>query len=204
MQKMKRNTVCCKDTSRQAVVKRKICDAIRPIMSLKHFGVGDHGCDFMQASCCSPWPAFMVALPFCHFELRASRRKPAKYPKQINSLGDHIRTRRLNLRLLQRQVADQIGVHEQTITGWERNATLPEVHYMPAIIQFLGYNPQPPADSIPERLAAARRALGLSQRKLAGKLGVDPATLMGWEARQHQPTGKSLDLIGRVLSSMER
>jgi transcriptional regulator with XRE-family HTH domain len=144
----------------------------------------------------------MVALPFCHFELRAARRKPSQYPKQINSLGDHIRARRLDLKLLQKEVAEQIGVHEQTITGWERNATIPDVRYMPAIIQFLGYNPLPAASSLPERLATARRALGLSQRKMAGKLGVDPATLMGWEAGRHQPTGKSLDLIARVLQSL--
>ena len=143
----------------------------------------------------------MVALPFCHFELLAARRKPSQYPKQINSLGDHIRARRLDLNLLQKQVADQIGVHEQTITGWESNATVPEIRYMPAIIQFLGYNPLPAASSLPERLATARRTLGLSQRKMAGKLGVDPATLMGWEAGRHRPTGRSLDLIRRVLQS---
>lgn len=78
----------------------------------------------------------MVALPFCHFELLASRPKPSQYPKQINSLGDQIRARRLDLKLLQKQVAEQIGVHELTITGWERNATVPEVRYMPAIIQL--------------------------------------------------------------------
>jgi DNA-binding XRE family transcriptional regulator len=141
----------------------------------------------------------MVALPFCHFELRAVRPRPSQYPKQINSLGDHIRTRRLDLNLLQEQVADQIGVHEQTISGWERNATVPEVRYMPAIIQFLGFDPLPPAKSLPNRLAAARRALGLSQRKMAEKLGVDPATLMGWEAERHQPTWKSWEAITRVL-----
>lgn len=138
-------------------------------------------------------------MPFCHFELRAARRKPAEYPKQINSLGDHIRARRLDLKLPQKEVADQIGVHEQTITGWERNATCPEVHYIPAIIQFLGYNPLPAASSLPERLATARRTIGLSQRKMAARLGIDPATLMGWEAGRHQPVGKSLDLIARVL-----
>jgi len=141
------------------------------------------------------------ALPFCHFEFRAAKPKSGHYPKQINSLGDHIRARRLDLKLLQKRVADQIGVHEQTITGWERNATIPEVRYIPAIIQFLGYNPLPAASSLPERLATARRALGLSQRKMAEKLGIDPATLMGWEAGRHQPTGKSLDVIGRVLGS---
>jgi transcriptional regulator with XRE-family HTH domain len=142
----------------------------------------------------------MVALPFCHFELRAVRRKSAEYPKEINSLGDHIRTRRLDLKHLQKQVADQIGVHEQTISGWERNESSPEVRYVPAIIQFLGYNPLPAASSLPERLAAARRALGLSQRKMAAKLGVDPATLLGWEAGRHRPTGRSLDSIRNVTA----
>ena len=107
--------------------------------------------------------------------------------------------RRLDLNLLQNQVANQIGVHELTITNWEVNATVPEVRYIPAIIQFLGYNPLPAAITLPERLASARRALGLSQRKMAARLGVDPATLMGWEAGRHQPTGKSLDLIANVL-----
>jgi len=88
-----------------------------------------------------------------------------------------------------------------TIINWEGNATVPEVRYMPAIIQFLGHNPLPTPSSLPERLATARRVLGLSQRKMAAKLGVDPATLMGWEAGRHQPTGKSLDLIGKVLPS---
>jgi transcriptional regulator with XRE-family HTH domain len=140
-------------------------------------------------------------LPFCHFELRAPKPKPSCYPKEINTLGDHIRARRLDLKLLQKEVAEQIGVHELTITNWEGNATVPEVRYMPAIIQFLGYNPLPEASSLPRRLSTARMALGLSQRKMAAKLGVDPATLMGWEAGRHQPTGKSSDLIGRVLQS---
>jgi transcriptional regulator with XRE-family HTH domain len=141
-------------------------------------------------------------LPFCHFEIRASRTKSSQYPKQINTLGDHIRARRLDLKLLQRQVAAQIGVHPLTITKWESNESSPETHFIPAIIQFLGYDPLPLANSLIEQLVAARKRLGLSQRKMAAKLGVDPSTLMGWEAGRHQPTGRSLDLIGRVLQSL--
>lgn len=113
-----------------------------------------------------------------------------------------MRQRRLDLKLSQKQVADQIGVHEMTITGWEGNATIPEVRYMPPIFQFLGYNPLPASGSLAEGLATARKTLGLSQRKMAGRLGVDPATLMGWEAGRHQPTGNSLGLIARVLQSL--
>jgi transcriptional regulator with XRE-family HTH domain len=124
------------------------------------------------------------------------------YPKQINTLGDHIRTRRLDLNLLQKHVGEAVGVDGLTITNWERNATVPAIRYMPAIIQFLGYDPFPPANSFTARLIATRKALGLSQVKMAGKLGVDPATLQSWEAGQHRPSPKSLKGISQTLELM--
>ncbi|MGB8477997.1 MAG: helix-turn-helix transcriptional regulator [Acidobacteriaceae bacterium] len=139
-------------------------------------------------------------MPFCHAELRAAKPKPSQYPKQLNTLGDHIRTRRLDLKLLQGQVADQIGVHEQTITNWERNAAVPTVRYMPSIIQFLSYDPLSPTASFSERLIAAGRVLGLSQRKMAEKLSVDPGTLQGWEVGQHTPSRRKLQLIATFLA----
>jgi hypothetical protein len=45
-----------------------------------------------------------------------------------------------------------------TICGWEGNATVPEVRYTPAIVQFLGYNPLPALNSLAERLAGAQGA----------------------------------------------
>jgi len=50
-------------------------------------------------------------------------------PQAVQQLRDHIRARRLDLNLLQKRVADQIGVHEITITRREGNATIPEVRY---------------------------------------------------------------------------
>jgi len=138
-------------------------------------------------------------LPFCHAELRAPKPKPVCYPKQINTLGDHIRTHRLDLNLLQKEVGEQIGVEGTTITNWELNATVPAIRNIPAIIQFLGYDPFPPANSFTERIAATRKTLGLSQGKMAQKLGIDPATLQGWEAGQHRPSPKSLKGISQTL-----
>ncbi len=73
-----------------------------------------------------------------------SRNSP---PEELNTIGDHLLRRRLALKLLQRQVAEQIGVDKTSITNWESNRTKPGLVYMPAIIRFLGYNPLPPATS---------------------------------------------------------
>lgn len=144
------------------------------------------------------------ALPFCHAEVWSAKPKSERYPKKLNTLGGHIRARRIDLGLLQKHVAEQIGVCTETLTHWERNATRPVARYMPAIIRFLGYDPLPPAGSFPERLAGARRRLGMTQRKMAERLGIDPSTLGSWEAGQHQPTGKSLQIIETVLGKCGR
>jgi len=40
------------------------------------------------------------------------------YPKQIKHLGHEIKIRRLDLGLLQREVAERIGVSKETVTNW--------------------------------------------------------------------------------------
>ena len=131
--------------------------------------------------------------------------KSDNYPKCLKSLGNHLRARRIDLGLFQSQVAAQIGVHELTICNWEGNESQPAVRCIPAIIRFLGYDPQKSASSFPEVLVVARRALGLSQRKLASRLGVDPATVQGWETGKRQPTGARMhevkQIVGRLLGS---
>ena len=53
--------------------------------------------------------------PFCYVTLRGRRPLPAVYPKQLRTLRDHLRKRRLDLELLQRQVAEQICVDKSTV-----------------------------------------------------------------------------------------
>jgi transcriptional regulator with XRE-family HTH domain len=109
----------------------------------------------------------------------------------------------MDLNLLQRQIADQVGVHPLITTNWESNVSPPETRFIPAIIQFLGDDPLPPGNSLPERLATRRKVLGLSQQGMDESMGIDPDTLQGWEAGQHRPTGKSLDVIARILQSRQ-
>ena|SRR5215831_1555163 len=79
----------------------------------------------------------------------ASRAKTeiSKISKTTQTLGDHIRKRRLELGLFQRQVAEKIGVDMMTIWNWECNESSPQIQFFPAIIKFLDYNLFPLPDS---------------------------------------------------------
>ncbi len=99
-----------------------------------------------------------------------------------------MRKRRLDLKLLQRQVALILGVEEVTIWNWENNHSSPQLHYIPRIIKFLGYVPfdnQP--KTLGERIVNYRRLSGITQKELANYLGVDPTTLARWERGKSQP-----------------
>ena len=79
--------------------------------------------------------------PSCHFTLTAQKPSPLPYPAQISTIGDHLRKRRLDLGLLQREVAEELGVTESTIWNWEANCSSPQLGFIPKTIAFLGYNP---------------------------------------------------------------
>jgi transcriptional regulator with XRE-family HTH domain len=59
------------------------------------------------------------------------------YPKELRTLGDHLRKRRLDLGLLQRQVAEQLGVDKTTVYNWESHRTAPPPVYEHRIAAFL-------------------------------------------------------------------
>ena len=52
-----------------------------------------------------------------------------------------MRKRRLDLGLLQREIAARLGVTESTVTNWELNRTSPKIRFLPSIIALLGYDP---------------------------------------------------------------
>ena len=131
----------------------------------------------------------MVALPFCHITVTAP--KPAKTPQILKTWGDHLLKRRLELKLFQREVAQLLGVNETSVYDWERYRTDPMVHLIPRITQFLGYTPPLfNGKTTGEKIIDYRRVRGMSQRKLAITLKVDPGTLGRWERDESLPTGK--------------
>jgi DNA-binding XRE family transcriptional regulator len=125
---------------------------------------------------------------------------PPNYPKRLKTLGDHIRKRRLDLGLLQKKVAQNIGVSRNTIYNWETNMTQPSFRWLPKIIDFLGYASYSPPQSVGERLTMVRKFLGLSQKELAAMIGVDPSTIHNWEFEKHKLTRRASEIIMKFFN----
>jgi hypothetical protein len=95
---------------------------------------------------------------------------------QPQTIGDHIRRRRLNLKVQQKHVAGQAGVDKSCIYNWEANRSNRQVNYLPVIIEFLGYNSLPPATSM---AAAGPASVSLAFRR-GSRHGASESTRVRW------------------------
>lgn len=143
------------------------------------------------------------ALPFCHVRLTAPTPPPHAYPRELKTLGDHLRKKRLDLGLYQQDVALRLGVSEASVWGWENGHSSPRLDLFPRILHFLGYVPEDIHNlSLGERIVATRRALGIRQEDLAQQLGVDPSTLARWERGKGKPLPASKRRVEEFLNSL--
>jgi len=118
-------------------------------------------------------------LPFGRIELNGQKTKP--FAEQPVTLGGHLRKRRLELGLFQREVAKLLASDSHSVTEWEKDHAKPGIRFWPAIIAFLGYDPYPEPRTLGERLQAKRRALGFTIAETARWLEVDEGTFGKWE-----------------------
>jgi transcriptional regulator with XRE-family HTH domain len=132
-------------------------------------------------------------LPFCYFTLKASR-TAIRFRNLVHkgfilkpeTLGQHLRSRRLALNLTQAQVAQHLNTLREQYDRWERDGVAPEVSMWPRLIRFLGYYPthcQSPADWI----LRARRTLGLTQFALGRKVSIIAENIREWEHGKAEP-----------------
>lgn len=100
--------------------------------------------------------------------------------------------------LLQKDLVRMWGATEQSVRFWEADKTRPIRKYMPEVIKFLGYDPFPEPKMLSEKLKHYRLLNGLTQKTLAGILGVARDTLVDWENGNHKPVGRSVDTLRRL------
>ncbi len=124
--------------------------------------------------------------------ISAKKPRSGAYPKKLVTIGDHLRKWRLDLELLQKNVAVAIGVDTDTITNWEKSRTKPPLRFIPKIIDFIGY--WPPA--FEQGIRQYRYLRGISQKELARGIGVDPTPL----SRMERNSGRCLPALLRKVS----
>ena len=141
-------------------------------------------------------------MPFCKVTLKAKKPASVSYPKTLNTLGDHLRKRRLDLKLLQKELAQKIGVDKTSIYNWENNRISPSFYFIPKIIEFLGYVPyDTKANTLGEKIKTYRKILGLTQKKLANLLDIDTSTIGHWERGKNRPTKRHLKNLTTYFNS---
>ena len=95
-----------------------------------------------------------------------------------------------------------MGVNKDTIRFWENSQAKPSLAKIPKIIEFLGNDPfEKETQALGDIILEYRRIYGLTQKKLAEQLGVDPTTLAGWEKGEHRPTRQPLDKLTSLFTS---
>lgn len=163
-----------------------------------------HG-DFFSPSCKQPAGSprleerhftgntYHPILPFCFFTIRASRtalrfRNLTRKGFILNpqTLGQHLKSRRLLLQLTQEQVAKQLGTLREQYERWERDEISPVVSFWPRLIRFLGYYPAP-ISSPACWILKARRMLGLRQYAFGRKINVIAKVIRQWEHGEIEP-----------------
>ncbi|MCL4552799.1 MAG: transcriptional regulator [Candidatus Marsarchaeota archaeon] len=112
-----------------------------------------------------------------------------------------MRKKRLDLGLLQREVAGILRVSTPSIQYWETNHVSPSIEFTPRIISFLGYAAyESMAEmSLGEKIRTCRVVKGLSQERLAEVMGIDPATLRRWERDEKKPIRLYLKALNEFM-----
>jgi DNA-binding XRE family transcriptional regulator len=140
-----------------------------------------------------------VAFPLPGVPLKFQWVRGRGYPERPGTFGGHLRKRRRECGLLQREVAAKLGVVASTYLLWERDRSKPTVGYYPAIFSFLGYEPFPEPTTLPERIAAQRRRLGRTIKEASSAIGVDEGTFHRWETGEWKPR-MSEEAVRRFLA----
>ncbi|MET0183646.1 MAG: helix-turn-helix domain-containing protein [Caulobacterales bacterium] len=123
-------------------------------------------------------------------------------PRPPQTPGEHLRAARTSRRLLQRDVARQMGVCTQSVLEWESGKSL-SITMWPKLIRFLGYDPIRDQATLGAQIAALRRCLGLSLNRLGRRLGCDEETVAHWESNRRMPNKLLRDALEKLFAEYE-
>ncbi|CAC9594378.1 hypothetical protein BHECKSOX_1947 [Bathymodiolus heckerae thiotrophic gill symbiont] len=126
-------------------------------------------------------------------------------PKELITLGDHIKKKRLENNLFQKDVGKIIGTDNFTIVNWEKNSTknIPAKYY-PKIMKFLNScplinNTKKSPTTFSEKIKLHRLHQGLNQKQFSQLLEVDSTTVKFWESGERKPSEKTAEKLKVII-----
>jgi DNA-binding XRE family transcriptional regulator len=131
--------------------------------------------------------------------LKGQKPRPPGYPDRPETLGDHLRKRRLDLGISQRELAERIGVSKWCVENWERNRVQPSRTLARELRGFLGIEVPAHPTPLAGRLMELRRSRNLTHAQVAGLLGVHRRTVIRWEMGKANPTPSLLNRVEMIL-----
>jgi transcriptional regulator with XRE-family HTH domain len=144
------------------------------------------------------------ALPFSRLTRTVPKPLGVKYLDNPVTLGEKLRNRRLELHLLQKDVAQRFGVTEESITNWELNRHEPQTHLYPNVIAFLGYFPfDIDETTLGGKIKKYRFLRGLTQNQMGKIIGVDGGTVCDWENNKTRPWRRIVEKLEMMFRSVE-
>lgn len=129
--------------------------------------------------------------------------KPKDYSEAPQSLGEHLKKRRRELGLLQREAGERMGVSAETVSNWEIGKTKPAPSQFKPVAGFLGYDPAPEPTTLAERFEAKRRSLGTTLDQVAQYLGWDEGSLRRYLKGRWRLSSERADALERFLGENE-
>ncbi len=124
----------------------------------------------------------------------------AGFPINPKTIGEHIKRKRMQLGLMQSEVAEIINVSTDCIYHWETNRNKPQINYYQKIISFLEYNPfEINANTLSEKIFAFRCLNGLSSKAFGRLLKVDASTVRSWELGESVPNRTTMIVLISTL-----
>jgi transcriptional regulator with XRE-family HTH domain len=160
-----------------------------------------------------------VCIPRCRYLPSHNRGIPV--PKQPETIGGHLRRRRLQLKILQREAARRLGVSTVSLSRWERDAVYPTWPMQPRIKDYLGYDPftdpalghpggnKPPRVAflsssshinIGQRIVAECIKARRTRKEFAQNLGISPKTIWNWSVARRKPSRAVLQRIAKLVA----
>jgi DNA-binding transcriptional regulator YiaG len=149
-----------------------------------------------------------------------SRIRGVPVQTDFNSLGGHLRRRRLQLKIFQSEAARRMKVSNRTLSLWECDRLYPTWFHWPRIITYLGFDPfinstlgRPKGNessfvaflvskapmTIGQKILKQRMEMRKTRSQYAAELGISSKTLWNWEHDRRKPGRSQLKKLNHIL-----